>query len=139
MLLQVQLLHKKAKLPNRSHQYDAGLDLFSVEDVLLEPHQQVIVPTGIAIAIPTGYAGFIWPRSGLSAKNGVDVLAGVVDSGYRGEIKVVLQSNQKLELPAGSRIAQLVIQPVCHAYPTEVELLDQTSERQTGGFGSTGI
>jgi len=121
---------------------DAGADLSTTVEVILEPGQRQLVPTGIAVAIPTGYAGFIHPRSGLAVRAGLSVVnaPGTIDAGYRGEIKVPLinlDPSETIHLQRGERIAQLVIQPVYQATFTVVEELPE-SKRQDAGFGSTG-
>ena len=128
--------------PSYAHPGDAGLDLLAREDVTLEPGQRHAVPTGIAIALPDGYAAFVHPRSGLAAKHGITTLnaPGTVDAGYRGEIKVILVNTdreQSVSLSRGDRIAQLVVQQVSRAQLVEVERLPG-SDRGDGGFGSTG-
>ena len=119
---------------------DAGLDL-SLEAVTLEPGDRRLVPTGLAVAIPEGHAGLVLPRSGLAMQKGVTVLnaPGLIDSGYRGELKVLLINHgaAAVGIERGERIAQLVIQPVAHARLVEVERLPD-SARGEGGFGSTG-
>lgn len=136
-------LDKGLPLPVYSQAGDAGMDLYSTEDFVLSPHCRRLVGTGIAVAIPEGFAGFIHPRSGLAHKYGLSVVnaPGTIDSGYRGEIKVNL-INLDLKAPficeRGDRIAQLVIQPVCHALLFEVDSLDETA-RGSGGHGSTGV
>jgi len=136
--LKVKKVHKDAKLPAYGHRGDAGLDLFSVSDFVLATGQVLPVPTGIKVAIPEGHVGLIWDKSGVSLR-GVHRLAGVIDSGYRGEVKVVLVnlSGQPLSLEKGMKIAQLIIQPVNTVRVIEVEDLGDTS-RGEGGFGSTG-
>jgi len=129
-------------MPSRAHPGDAGLDLHAAEDVSLKPGERASVPTGIAVAIPKGCAGFVVPRSGLAAKHGIGVVnaPGLIDSGYRGEIRVLLvnlDQNEAFELRRGERIAQLVIQRVEEATLREVGELPP-SARGEGGFGSTG-
>lgn len=130
-------------LPAYSQPGDAGMDLFAVRDYVLSPHCRVLMETGIALAIPNGYAGFIHPRSGLAHKHGLSVVnaPGTIDSGYRGEIKVNL-INLDLKAPViierGDRIAQIVFQPVTKAVLFEAMSLDET-ERGSGGHGSTGV
>ena len=143
IVIPITKLHDNAVIPTYAHLTDAGADLVSVENALLAPGQRVLIPTGIAIAIPNGYVGLVHPRSGLAVKNGIALVnaPGTIDSGYRGEIKVCLinlDPNETVELPAGSRIAQLVIQRVAFANFLEVSELDD-SDRGAGGFGSTGI
>jgi dUTP pyrophosphatase len=129
-------------LPSYSHPGDAGADLATAEDVELGPGERAVVRTGLAIALPAGYAAFVHPRSGLAAKHGVTLVnaPGTVDAGYRGEIKVTLlntDSNRAVRFNRGDRIAQLVIQRVERAVFHEAEVLPGSS-RGEGGFGSTG-
>lgn len=130
-------------LPEYAKPGDAGIDLRASEGVTLSPGGgRALVPTGLAVAIPQGYAGFVQPRSGLALKHGVTVLntPGLIDSGYRGELKVLLvntDSTEPFEVVRGERIAQLVIQAVEQARFVEVTELDD-SDRGVGGFGSTG-
>jgi dUTP pyrophosphatase len=129
-------------LPGYAHAGDAGADLVAATDVELAPGQRAIVPTGLAIALPAGYAAFVHPRSGLAARHGVTIVnaPGTVDAGYRGEIKVTMlntDATQTVRFLRGDRIAQLVIQRVEHARFHEVEILPG-SARGDGGFGSTG-
>jgi dUTP pyrophosphatase len=121
---------------------DAGMDLRSAADVVLKPGERCRIPTGIAVAIPDGYAGFVQPRSGLAARTGLGFVnsPGLIDSGYRGEIQVVainLDLQDPIEIRRGDKIAQLVILPVPQATLAEVEDLP-ASDRGAGGFGSTG-
>jgi dUTP pyrophosphatase len=128
-------------MPAYARADDAGLDLLAAEPVTLAPGARALVPTGIAVAIPRGYAGFVLPRSGLALRRGVTVLnaPGLIDAGYRGEIKVLLVNHDAapVRLERGERIAQLVLQRVEHADLREVAELPP-SERGPGGFGSTG-
>jgi dUTP pyrophosphatase len=129
-------------LPTYAHPGDAGMDLFSRVDVDLAAGERRLVPTGIAIALPSGYAAFVHPRSGLAIKQGVGVVngPGTIDAGYRGEIGVVLinlDPRSPVHLSRGDRIAQLVVQRVEHAVLVEVAELPLT-HRGEGGFGSTG-
>jgi len=140
MNCRIVLLNSDSRYPTKSHVNDAGYDLFSTEDVSLKPLQRKVVKTGIKLSIPTGFYGRIAPRSGLAVKNGVDVLAGVIDSGYNGEIGVVLINTDKFEsvnLPKSSRIAQLIFEK-CEDMNFETVLSLDVSERDAGGFGSTG-
>ena len=128
--------------PHYAHPGDAGADLVSTDDVVLEPGQRVTVGTGVAIALPDGYVAFVVPRSGLAAKHGITIVnsPGTVDAGYRGEIRVTLLNTDRSEpytVNAGDRIAQLVILPVARARFVAVERLPG-SDRGEGGFGSTG-
>lgn len=127
--------------PVAAHENDAGIDLRARIDTTLDVGQWAMLPTGIAIAIPTGHAGLVAPRSGLAARHGISVVngPGVVDSGYRGEVNVILinHGTAPVTLARGDRIAQLVVVPVAHVDLVEVgELPD--SERGADGFGSTG-
>ncbi|SFB45494.1 deoxyuridine 5'-triphosphate nucleotidohydrolase [Amycolatopsis marina] len=129
-------------VPSYARQGDAGADLVTTTDLVLEPGARALVGTGIAIALPPGYAGFVHPRSGLAARAGLSVVntPGTIDSGYRGEIRVCLinhDPHEPIVLSRGDRIAQLVIQRVEHAEFVEVGELDE-SERGAGGYGSTG-
>ena len=129
-------------LPARAHPGDAGVDLHAAADVELAPGQRAVVPTGVAIALPDGYAAFVHPRSGLAARHGVTLVnaPGTVDAGYRGEIRVTLlntDASQPVAFRHGDRIAQLVIQRVALPVFHEVATLPGTA-RGDGGFGSTG-
>jgi dUTP pyrophosphatase len=129
-------------VPVRSHPGDAGADLYAAADVELAPGQRAVVPTGVAIALPDGYAAFVHPRSGLAARHGVTIVnaPGTVDAGYRGEIRVTLlntDSDRPVRFRRGDRIAQLVVQRVERPVFHEVERLPG-SARGDGGFGSTG-
>src|ERR1017187_10822210 len=129
-------------VPGRAHPGDAGADLVTAVDVELAPGQRAVVPTGVAIALPEGYAGFVHPRSGLAARHGVTIVnaPGTVDAGYRGEIKVTLlntDADTPVRFQRGDRIAQLVIQRVEYPVFLEVDTLPG-SARGDGGFGSTG-
>jgi len=140
--LLVQRLDPELPLPARAHPGDAGLDLRAREDVTLKPGERHAMPTGIAVAIPEGYAGFVLPRSGLAARHGISLVnaPGLIDAGYRGEIKVLLVNldpHEAVELRRGERIAQVLVQAVPEVVVREVEALPQ-SARGDGGFGSTG-
>jgi dUTP pyrophosphatase len=138
----VQRLDPQLPLPSYSHPGDAGADLVTAVDVVLLPGERKVVPTGIAIALPEGYAAFVHPRSGLAARHGVALVnaPGTIDAGYRGEIQVIIintDPREILRLARGDRIAQLVIQAVERAIFSEAAQLPE-SVRATGGFGSTG-
>ena len=139
--LLVKRLHEGATLPTRAYEQDAGLDLSACERIELGPGERALVGTGLTVAIPDGHAGFVQPRSGLAARHGITVLntPGLVDAGYRGELKVVLLNTDRTEsfvVEPGMRIAQLVVVPVAFPEPREVgELPD--SERGEKGFGSS--
>ncbi|MUL43537.1 dUTP diphosphatase [Streptomonospora sp. PA3] len=129
-------------LPAYAHPGDAGADLVTTEDVVVGPGQRAVVGTGIAIALPEGYAAFVHPRSGLAARCGLTLVnaPGTVDAGYRGEVRVTLLNTDQetpVKLARGDRVAQLVVQRVERAEFREVEELPE-SVRGTGGFGSTG-
>jgi dUTP pyrophosphatase len=138
-IIKVKKTEERAIIPTRSNSDDAGWDLYSITTRPIAPSQRVTIRTGISLQIPEEYVGLIWPRSGMSVKNGIDVLAGVVDSGYRGEIKVCLlnTSREWMDIKEGDRIAQILFQEVPHFKLQEVEIL-QNSDRGQGGFGSTG-
>ena len=141
MDLPVRRLRADAVLPSQAYAGDAGLDLAACEGVTLEPGERATVPTGIAVEIPDGYAGFVQPRSGLAARHGIGVVnsPGLIDSGYRGEIRVVLLNTDMrnaFTVKTGMRIAQLVVAPVAAVRPVEVVEL-AVSERSDQGFGSS--
>lgn len=141
--LPVKKLNPLATPPTRANSTDAGLDLYSAQNVVIPPRSRLLVSTGIAVAIPVGLVGSIRPRSSLAAKYGVTVLnaPGTIDSGYRGEVKVLLYntSTYYYEVELGDRIAQLVCEYVALPTPLEVdELPEAVDQRGTGGFGSTG-
>ena len=143
MHVRVQRLDPELPLPRQQHPDDAGYDLHAREDVVIAPNGgRALVPTGLAVAIPSGYAGFVLPRSGLALQHGVTCLnaPGLIDSLYRGELKVLLANTdptEPFEVHRGDRIAQLVIQKVEYVEWEEVAELDSTS-RDAFGFGSTG-
>ena len=142
MKLNFQILTEGATLPTRAHEGDAGLDLYASEAAHIGPGERWQVATGVAVEIPEGHAGLVVPRSGLAKRNGISVVnaPGLIDAGYRGELKVLLLNNDPAEvfrITPGDRIAQLVVSPVVIAEPTEAETLS-VSERGEGGFGSTG-
>lgn len=142
MKVQVQRLpHARGlPLPGYAKPGDAGMDICAAEEKVLKPGETAMVKTGLCMAIPAGYVGLIWDRSGLAARDALHTLAGVVDAGYRGEISVVLRNGgeRAFTITRGMRIAQLLIQPVIHAELEELPSLDRTA-RDGGGFGSTGI
>lgn len=143
MKIEIQLLDPDIELPRYAKPGDAGLDLRSRVDMTLAPGMRALVPTGVAIAIPAGYVGLVHPRSGLAIKNGISMVntPGTIDSGYRGEIAVILINHdlkESFEIKRGDRIAQLVIQQVEEAELVEVQEL-AVSERGAGGFGSSGL
>ena len=137
--LNVKKLHEQAQLPKRGSAAAIGADLCSVEDVTLQPGERKLIPTGLAIEIQDGYYGRVAPRSGLAVKQGIDTMAGVIDSDYRGEVRVLLinLSNEPVSFKTGDRIAQLIIEKA-EAFDYEwADELNDTS-RGAGGFGSTG-
>lgn len=138
MELKVKKMRTDAKLPQYGHPGDAGLDLFSSIDIVLGKGQVEAIPTGIKVAIPDGHVGLIWDKSGVSLK-GVHRLAGVIDSGYRGEVRVVMinLSDRPFAIDKGMKIAQMLVQPIMMVDVVERDDLDDTS-RGEGGFGSTG-
>lgn len=141
--IEIVRLDKNLPLPVYSQPGDAGMDLFAVKEHRLYAGNRYLMGTGIAVAIPRGYAGFIHPRSGLAHKHGISVVnsPGTIDAGYRGEIKVNLINldlAHHFDIARGDRIAQIVFQPVVTATLTEVESLSET-ERGFGGHGSTGV
>jgi dUTP pyrophosphatase len=142
MTLKVRRLDARARLPTRAYPGDAGLDLYALEDGVLDPGERASVRTGIAVEIPEGEAGLVLPRSGLAARHGIALVnaPGLIDAGYRGEIRVLLLNTDRslsFELAAGDRIAQLVLVQVQTPEIVEVEEL-AVSQRGAGGFGSSG-
>jgi dUTP pyrophosphatase len=137
--LQFQKLHPEAILPSRGSSSAAGLDLHSIESITLGPKERVMALTGLAVAIPNGYYGRIAPRSGLATRHGLDVLAGVIDSDYRGEIGCLLYNtgDERIELPAGTKICQMIIEQIITPAAVWVDHISAT-DRGSGGFGSTG-
>lgn len=141
--LPIKRLDPSVELPTYAYAGDAGLDLRANEDVTLAPHERRLVSTGLAVAIPEGYAGFVQPRSGLALREGLSMAntPGLVDSHYRGELKVCavnLDDERPISITRGERIAQLVIQRVPVVSLVEVDELDET-DRGAGGFGSSGV
>lgn len=132
-------LDKEVDLPFYAKQHDAAFDLRSAEEKVVSPGEKVLVKTGLRMAIPQGFAGLIWDRSGMAAKHGIHCLAGVIDSGFRGEIGVVMKhlGTEDFKIDKNMRIAQMLIQPVANATIEEVDDLDET-DRGAGCFGSTG-
>lgn len=137
--VKIKKIKDNAVIPKYAHKGDAGVDLYSTEDYTLKPGESILVSTGVSMAIPDGYVGLIWDRSGLAVKHSLHVLAGVVDSVYRGEVCVVLKNlgDEDFKVTKGMRIAQMLIQPVMSAEIEESDSLEETS-RNEGGFGSTG-
>ena len=143
MKLNIKILDKDMPFPKFAHKGDAGLDLYSTIDYLLKPFERKLIPTGIKIEIPEGYAGFVQPRSGLAIRHGISLVntPGLIDSGYRGEIQAILinfDPSETFEIKRGDKICQLVIMKIEN---TEIIFKDELddSDRGEGGFGSTGI
>jgi dUTP pyrophosphatase len=142
MELPVRRLHDDAKLPTRAHAGDAGLDLHAAERAMLGPGERAAVATGIAVEIPPGHAGLVLPRSGTAARHGIALVnaPGLIDAGYRGEVKVLLLNTDRaepFEIEPGDRIGQLLVVPFTHVEPVEATEL-AASARGEGGFGSSG-
>lgn len=141
--LPLRRLDPELPLPSYAHPGDAGLDLYAAADITLAPFERALVPTGVSVAIPEGYAGYVQPRSGLALLRGLSLVnsPGLIDPGYRGEIGVIainLDPRDAIVISRGDKIAQLVVVPVARAAVTEVDVLDDTP-RGEGGFGSTGL
>jgi dUTP diphosphatase len=138
----IKRLHADAQLPQFAHATDAGADLYSIEDAVLQPGERALIGTGIALALPRGYGAFVHPRSGLAIKHGISMVntPGTIDAGYRGELKVILINHdlhESFTVAKGDRIAQLVIQKVEHPIFKETTELPE-ADRGDNGFGSTG-
>ncbi len=140
MLLRVKKLHPDAMVPKYALPKDAGMDLFASEEKTFAPGERGTVSTGIAFALPPGYVGLIWDKSGPPLKTGLHTMAGVLDETYRGEVKIVVinHGNQPVRIEKGQKVAQLLVQPIVQPEVQEVSELDATI-RGTGGFGSTGL
>jgi dUTP pyrophosphatase len=138
-ILRFKQLDSRAVLPQRGSALAAGLDVCAIEDLEIGPKQRVMARTGFAVAIPPGFYGRIAPRSGLAAKKGLDVLSGVIDSDYRGEVLCLLYNtgDEIINLPAGSKICQMIIEQIITPDAEWATELDETA-RGAGGFGSTG-
>jgi dUTP pyrophosphatase len=137
--LRFRKLHESARLPTRGSRFAAGLDLYSVEELTIEAGQRALAGTGLSVAIPEGFYGRVAPRSGLAIEHGLDVLAGVIDSDYRGEIRCALinHGSEPVLIEVGQRVAQLIIEAIATPEPTWADELEETA-RGAGGFGSTG-
>lgn len=143
LVLPIKRLDPDVVLPSYAYEGDAGLDLRANIDIDIAPFERKLIPTGLAVAIPEGFAGFVQPRSGLALKSGLSMAntPGLIDAHYRGELKVIavnLDANEPIHISRGERIAQLVIQRVPVVSLMEVDELDKT-DRGTGGFGSSGV
>ncbi|MEX0916809.1 MAG: dUTP diphosphatase [Candidatus Spechtbacterales bacterium] len=141
MKLYIQRIHPAAKLPAYAYEGDAGMDLFSVEDMTIAPGEKVLVATGLKLAVPPGHGGFVWDKSGIATKHHIKTMAGVVDSNYRGELKVALTNlgAESYEVKSGEKLAQLVIKPVATPEIEEVEEIEANDVRGEKGFGSSGM
>jgi dUTP pyrophosphatase len=142
LIVEFQRLRPEGRAPEQAHEHDAGFDLFASEPALIGPGQRVSVGTGIAVAIPAGFAGLVLPRSGLAARHGIALVnaPGLVDAGYRGELRVLLLNTDRerdFEIARGDRIAQLLVTPIGTPQFVEAQALAETA-RGEGGFGSTG-
>jgi len=137
--IKVKRLHPESIIPTKANASDAGWDLYSTQDVTFLPFKKYLINTGIAMSIPDGFVGLIWDRSGLASKHGIHRFAGVIDSGYRGEIKVCLYNSLDwvTSIKKGERIAQLLIQEIPTCELVEVDELEESS-RGEQGFGSSG-
>jgi dUTP pyrophosphatase len=143
LIVEFKRLHTDARAPEQAHEHDAGFDLFASETARIPPGERASVGTGIAVAIPEGYAGLVLPRSGLAARHGIALVnsPGLVDAGYRGELRVLLlntDSERAFEIANGDRIAQMLITPITAPQFVETEALAETA-RGEHGFGSTGV
>ena len=138
MIIPIHLCENNAKLPQRAHEGDAGYDLYCLEEVTIEPFKRMLIKTGVKVAIPINHYGRIAPRSGLALKYGIDVMAGVIDSSYRGEIGIVLVnlSDDAVVFDEGERVAQLIIEGCQPVEWLKTKDLDST-KRQTSGYGSS--
>ncbi len=139
MKIKIKKIHQDAIIPKYSHKGDAGMDIYSIEDIILESGQRKMIKTGISMEIPEGYVALVWDKSGLAGKKGIKTMAGVIDCHYRGEYTIVLlnTSKEKYEIKKGDKICQILIQKV---ESPEIEQVSELSEtkRGEGGFGSTG-
>lgn len=140
MPLLIKKLHPDAVIPKYALHGDAGMDLFSVHEYTIQPHERTLISTGIAMALPPKHVGLIWDKSGPPVKVGLHTMGGVLDETYRGEIKIVVinHGNEAIRIEKGQKVAQLLIQPIAQPEIKEVAELDATV-RGTGGFGSTGL
>jgi len=140
MEIKIKRIDKTIELPIYAKEFDAALDIRSAEEGTIEAGETKVFRTGLAFEIPKGYAGLVWDRGGLAANNSIHTMAGVLDSGYRGELKLVLKNlgKENFKIEKGMRIAQLIIQPIVNVLVKEVEELEK-SEREAGHFGSTGL
>lgn len=140
MIIKFQKILDEATIPNYAHPGDAGMDFFSAENIVIKPGERNSLRTGVKMEMPDGFVGLIWDKSGLAIKDGIKTMAGVIDAGYRGEIKIVLinLSQKKYQIRKGQKIAQMLIKKVERAKIEEVKKLNET-KRGEEGFGSTGL
>ena len=134
-MININLLHENAKVPTQGSEESAGLDLHTIESVIIPPKHRALLSTGIAMSMPNGYVGLIWPRSKLAAKMGIDVLAGVVDSDYRGEIMISLLNTgfNSIEIKSGDKVAQMIIQK--HYSDMQINIVDDLDNTMRGKDG----
>jgi dUTP pyrophosphatase len=139
MKVKIMRIDSDVKIPSYANPGDAGMDFYSAENLVIKSHERKTVRTGIKMAIPPGYVGLIWDKSGLASKKGIKTMAGVIDAGYRGEVGIVLQNlgSDEFIVEKNMKIAQMLIQPIHSPELEEVEELDET-KRGDGGFGSSG-
>lgn len=139
-MIKFKLMHNYATEPTRATDGSAGFDLYATDNHVVYPGARVKIPTGVQMDIPDGYAGFIWPRSGMAVKHGFDILAGLIDSDFRGEIMVagINHGDRLIEVKRGDRVAQIVFSPVM-TLAKMVGVIDDKTERGSGGFGSSGV
>ncbi len=139
MKLKFKKLHPEAKLPSYGHSTDAGMDFFTLDEVVFQPREEKLIPTGLSMDLPAGYVALFWDKSSLASQKGLKSLGGVIDSGYTGEMKIILinLSSEIQIIPKGAKFIQLLIQKVEHC---ETEFVDEIidGKRGKGGFGSTG-
>lgn len=141
MTIHIQKIDPQAQMPKYAHPGDAGMDVFSNEQVNIGVGERKAIRTGIAMQVPDGYVALVWDKSGRAIKEGLKVMAGVIDSGYRGEVQIVLVNlgTEEVCIQKGEKIAQILIQPVISATIQEVQEFNDDTSRGTDGFGSTGI
>ena len=139
MKIKISKTDPEVKTPNYANPGDAGMDFYAAESAVIKPNERKTVKTGVKMAIPAGYVGLLWDKSGLASKKGIKTMAGVIDAGYRGEVGIVLHNlgNEDFIVEKNTKIAQMLIQPIHSPEIEEVNVLDDT-ERGEGGFGSTG-
>lgn len=141
MKIKIQKILDETIVPNYAKQGDAGMDLYSVVDEIIPPNEIKRISTGIKMEIPEGFVGLVWDKSGVAFNKGIKTMAGVIDSGYRGEIMIVLinHSKENFEIKKGQKIAQMLIQKIENPKIEIVDSLNDNTERGEGGFGHTGL